>query len=128
MDEDEPAGRPPVHGNFTGRERDLPPLRAAIWELRDASPDALMQLSTGLQVYVQVKYSPAETAAAIERDTGMHAVAQLMRSPMGIALITAIVTALLTLGGELAKDYLDNLLHLTPAPAVIVKVEQPPGG
>jgi hypothetical protein len=101
----------------------------AIWvaldELRSASPKELERLRS-----LMLHSDPGQplpvvvVAETVDRETGMHGVAQLMRSPMGMLLIGALLTALRTLGGDLTKEYLDQVLHLTPPPTV-VKVELP---
>lgn len=98
---------------------------AAVNELWTASPHVLMKLRRNFAMTVRVK-GPSEAAAQVERETGMRAVAQLMQTPLGVALIAAIVAALVTVGGSLATVYLENLLHLI-APPVVIKVEQPHG-
>jgi hypothetical protein len=96
---------------------------AAVNELSSASPEVLMKLRRNFAMTVQAK-GPSEAAAQVERETGMRAVAQLMQTPLGVALIAAIVAALLMVGSSLATAYLENLLHLI-APPVVIKVEQP---
>lgn len=98
---------------------------AAVNELWSASPEVLMKLRRNFAMTLQVK-GPSEAAAQVERETGMRAVAQLMQTPLGVALIAAIVAALVTVGGNLATAYLENLLHLI-TPPVVIKVEQPHG-